>query len=243
MKSKLRNLLIMSAVIAFIGVIQVYDRDSSIIAGTDKRYSVVIDAGHGGIDGGAESSRGVCEKDINLSIAKKLEHKLEKEGIDVTMTRTSDEGLYEKNMEGAVRTLKTYDMRKRREIIDDTEADLAVSIHLNSFKQDTSVRGAQVFYPECGRGDSAEQSRKAANIIQRELNRDLNGEHRRTELGKSDVILMRDVMYPTVIVECGFLSNAEEASMLKKDFYQEEIVKVLKKSICSYLELKTLESK
>ena len=159
------------------------------------------------------------------------------------MTRTTDEGLYERDAHGAIRTLKTYDMRKRREIIDDAGADLAVSIHLNSFTQDTSVRGAQVFYPEYGRGNSVQESKKAAAGIQKDLNEYINGENQRSELAKSDVILMRDVVCPTIIVECGFLSNEDEASMLrKKNRIRKKIVKVLKKSICSYLGEKTSEN-
>ena len=242
MKNKLRNLLTVVAVIAFIGAIQGYDGPGSVITGADKGACVVLDAGHGGIDGGAESFGGVCEKDINLSIAKKLKQQLEKEGVAVIMTRTTDEGLYERDAHGAIRTLKTYDMRKRREIIDDAGADLAVSIHLNSFTEDTSVRGAQVFYPEYGRGNSVQESKKAAAGIQKDLNEYINGENQRSELAKSDVILMRDVVCPTIIVECGFLSNEDEASMLRKKSYQEKIVKVLKKSICSYLGEKTSEN-
>lgn len=243
MKNKLLNFLIIIAAVVSVGVIQSYEGLGQIMADIEKRPYVVIDPGHGGIDGGAESSDGTCEKDINLSIAEHLKEQLEKENIKVKMTRTSDRGLYEDKMRGSIRSLKTYDMKKRREIIDDAGADITVSIHLNSFTQDTSVRGAQVFYPEYGKGDSAGESKKAAEMIQKYLNREINSDHPRTELAKSDVILMRDVNSPTVIVECGFLSNKEEAYMLKKRSYQYKIVKVLKKSICSYLGAKSSESK
>lgn len=104
-----------------------------------------MDPGHGGMDGGAQSSDGTSEKDINLSIAEQVKKQLEGEGVKVIMTRYKDEGLYDESQEGTIRSLKTQDMKERKRIIDDSKADLTVSIHLNSFTQDSSVKGAQVF--------------------------------------------------------------------------------------------------
>lgn len=196
---------------------------------------VVLDPGHGGIDGGAESSSGTAEKNINLKIAKSLQERLEAEDIKVILTRDRDEGLYDADAEGAIRSLKTQDMYERENIIKKSHADLVVSIHLNSFTQDASVKGAQVFYPSDGDGKLVAKSKQAAEIIQKKLNQKINTGKERTELGKNDVLLLRNIYSPIVIVECGFLSNSEDAENLEKAQYQEKISKTLNTSICKYL--------
>jgi N-acetylmuramoyl-L-alanine amidase len=202
----------------------------------EEGVTVVLDPGHGGIDGGAESSSGVTEKDVNLNIALKLEELLEKQGVKVIMTRNEDAGLYTDDGSSTIRTLKTQDIHKRKEIIDDSEADLTVSIHLNSFSQDESVKGAQVFYPSEGDAGLISKSKMAAEVIQNEFNVSVNVDKKRDALQKNDVYILRNVSCPTVIAECGFLSNPDEANMLSTHAYQEEIAKVLKASICKFLE-------
>ena len=127
-------------------------------------YKVLIDPGHGGMDGGAQARDGTSEKDINLAISKGLKRRLQADGIKTVLTRNGDEGLYEKNAKGAIRTLKTQDMKRRKQIIEASGADLAVSIHLNSFTQDPSVCGAQVFYPSEGDPEVVAESKAAAKI-------------------------------------------------------------------------------
>ncbi|MGN0703193.1 MAG: N-acetylmuramoyl-L-alanine amidase [Lentihominibacter sp.] len=201
---------------------------------------VVIDPGHGGMDGGASSSAGISEKDINLNIARMLKSLLEKEGCRVIMTREDDSALCDEDSEGSIRSHKTEDMKERKRIIDEADADLAVSIHLNSFTQDTSVRGAQVFFPAADGGENYEKSSLAAEIIQKELNGSINLEKERTELGKNDVFILRDIRCPIVIVECGFLSNPQEAEELSKNSYQGKIASTLKAGICSFLEVNSM---
>lgn len=202
-------------------------------------HVVVIDPGHGGIDGGAESSDGTCEKDINLAIAMDLKKLLEAENIKVIMTRKTDAGLYDGSQDSAIRTLKTQDMNERKRIIDDSGADLTVSIHLNSFTQDSSVKGAQVFFPSDGSREMVGESELAAKSIQQSLNDGINKAKKRTELGKNDVFLLRNVTAPIVIVECGFLSNPDDAAHLKNPDYQGKISEILKDGICKYLAEKT----
>ena len=196
---------------------------------------VVIDPGHGGMDGGAEAGDGTCEKNINLRIALLLREMLNSEGISVVMTREEDNGLYDNNTEGSIRTLKTEDMHERKSIIDDADADLVVSIHLNSFSQDESVKGAQVFYPSEGDERIVADSTEAAKIIQNGLNNDVNIDKKRSELSKGDIFIFNEPKHPIVIVECGFLSNTEDLNNLKNGNYQEKISKSLKGSICKYL--------
>lgn len=199
---------------------------------------VVLDPGHGGMDGGAQSSTGINEKDINLAIAAGVKKLLEKEGVKVIMTRHRDEGLYDQSQQGTIRSLKTQDMKERKRIIDDSKADLTVSIHLNSFTQDSSVKGAQVFYPAYGNDDAVGESEKAAKIIQDKFNKEINTDKKRTELGKSDVFLLKNITGPIVIVECGFLSNPEDAENLKDKKFQRRISENLSDCICEYLSAK-----
>lgn len=196
---------------------------------------VVLDPGHGGMDGGAESGDGTCEKDINLAIAKYLKVLLEKQGIRVVLTRTNDEGLYHDTGKEAIRTLKTQDMKARKARIDGSGADLTVSIHLNSFTQDSAVRGAQVFYPSDGDETLVKRSKYAAELMQNALNQSINGDSPRTALGKNDVFLLKDITGPIVIAECGFLSNPQDRDHLKDANHQKIISGVLNECIVKYL--------
>lgn len=234
-KRKITDLIIMMALVLAVAGIQGYTDTVKQAWQAGQKPVVVLDPGHGGMDGGAEGADGTSEKDINLKIALKLKTYLEKENITVIMTRKDDEGLYEDDGHSAIRTLKTQDMYERKRIIDEAGADLTVSIHLNSFTQDTSVKGAQVFYPEYGDKDTIEKSSLAAEIIQSGLNKDINTDKKRTELAKSDVLLLKEACAPVVIVECGFLSNSEDLNNLKNEEHQEKISKTLKASICKYL--------
>ncbi len=235
MKSKLVDIMIIG-ILALTVVLIPETKDAVMyVWESADRPLVVIDAGHGGIDGGAEGSDGTLEKDINLAIALKLRDFLEKEGIKVIMTRTEDEGLYADDQQGAIRSLKTSDMYARKQIMDDSEADLIVSIHLNSFTQDTTVKGAQVFYPSEGDSLIVENSKRAAEIIQEEFNENVNTDKKRSELGKNDVFILQNISRPIVIAECGFLSNEEDLNDLKNKKHQEKISKSLEASICKYL--------
>lgn len=243
MRSKMRNFLLLGLILGAVLIVPGYRDISAMVSQIANMPVIVIDPGHGGIDGGAQSRDGKSEKDINLSISKQLKKQLEEEGITVVLTRNKDQGLYDESRNGAIRSLKTQDMRARKSIIDKSDADLVLSIHLNSFTQDNSVKGAQVFYPQFGNEKMVKKSKKAAEIIQKNLNKEINTEKPRTALGKSDVLLLREAKIPTVIVECGFLSNAEDAENLWKESYQKRIVKVLNKSICSHLSSKSLKHK
>ncbi len=195
---------------------------------------ILIDPGHGGMDGGAESSGGVSEKDINLDISLLLKKELQKQGMRVMMTREEDKGLYDESSGAAVRTLKTEDMKKRKRIIDETMPDLCVSVHMNSFTEDPGVRGAQVFYPSEGDEKLTACSKEAAAMMQKALNAGVNKAGSRSELGKNDVFLLRNITCPIIIVECGFLSNPGEVKKLSDSGYQRKISKVIAGSIAEY---------
>lgn len=187
------------------------------------RMVLYLDPGHGGMDGGAVSSSGVPEKDINLSIALYVKKFAEENGWKVVMTRETDEGLYDSD-EGSIRSMKTADLMVRRDMLKKYEPRVAVSIHLNSFKEDTSVKGVQVFYPDQGDNSQLlEQSKEFAYVMQNNMVKAVNAERKRTPLVKDDVFLFREEVCPIVIVECGFLSNPEEANLLQTRAYQKKL--------------------
>lgn len=188
---------------------------------------IIIDAGHGGIDGGAVSKNGVSEKDINLSIAKKLMGYLETGGYTCIMIREVDEGLY--SSEGRIRNKKRADLRARREIIQKEKADLFLSIHLNAFPQ-TQYYGAQVFYQN---GDVS--SGLFAKCVQDELRNILNRGNHRLEKASDSYYILKENKIPSILIECGFLSNPEEEKLLQDEKYQSKIAIAIYSGIEKYL--------
>lgn len=190
---------------------------------------VVIDVGHGGNDPGKVGINSAKEKDINLKIAQYLFRILTVSGYTVTMTRTQDVSL---SLPGASNQ-KISDLNQRKEIMKQASPMAIVSIHQNSFPSE-SQHGSQVFYPA-----SSEESKKLASCIQEQCKRILDSENKRQIKANTDYYLFRDNPYPTVIVECGFLSNYREANLLITDEYQEKTAWAIYMGIKQYL--KTLE--
>lgn len=189
-----------------------------------KEYTVVLDAGHGSSDSGKVGINGVLEKDINLSISKKTKKYLEKKGIRVVMTRDKDESL----AEGENGNRKVQDMKARVKRINDTKPDLAVSIHQNSYHEE-SIHGAQVFYYE-----HSESGEKDARILQEALLA-VDPDNTRQVKANTTYYLLKRTEVPILIVECGFLSNQEEAEKLASEDYQKEIAKAIANGIESCL--------
>ncbi|WWR15711.1 N-acetylmuramoyl-L-alanine amidase [Lachnospiraceae bacterium JLR.KK008] len=179
----------------------------------EKRLCVVIDAGHGGDDPGKVGINGALEKDINLQIAQKVKKYLEMEGVEVVMTRTDGQGLYDSGAENK----KVQDMKRRIAMIEETAPAITVSIHQNSYPEEY-VKGAQVFYYK----DSAE-SKNAAETMQKSLKDRLDRENKREAKANASYYLLKKTSSPVIIVECGFLSNSEEAGKLADDTYQEKV--------------------
>ena len=170
---------------------------------------VVIDAGHGGIDGGAVSSDGsVMESTVNLQISRRLALLLLFCGEQVAMTR-SDEGDLSSPEATTIREKKTSDLKNRAAAINGSGADVLISIHQNSFPQQPSVHGAQVFY------NTAENSNQLALTAQQALNQVVNSHKARMAKPiAGDIYLMKEVNCTAILVECGFLSNSAEAQQL-----------------------------
>lgn len=185
---------------------------------------VVIDAGHGGVDPGKVGGSGTLEKDINLSIARKLCSRLEQNGFRVVMTRETDEGLHSEN----ARNKKREDMEARVRIISEADPVFVVSVHQNSYP-DASCRGAQLFYYT-----GSEESKKLAEVLQGKFSEVLQDGNTRQAKANSDYYLLRKTACPVVIAECGFLSNAAEETLLASDAYQEKVAEALYLGIVQY---------
>lgn len=208
-----------------------FAREGSYMVGNHKaekgEVCVVIDAGHGGDDPGKIGINKEKEKDINLKIAKELKKLLEKEDIKVVMTRTDDAGLYQQSSNNK----KVEDMRKRCEIISKAKPVFTVSIHQNSYPEE-SVKGAQVFYY-----GQSQEGKKLAEILQKSLVANLDPENHREAKANESYYLLRKTESPTVIVECGFLSNSEEAELLATEEYQKKVAEAVKMGILECLNI------
>ena len=180
---------------------------------------IVIDPGHGGNDHGASGNMtGTPEDVLNLDVSKKIASELECRGIKVTLTRYTDD---------AVAPTKKEDMKERRRIMHESGADLTVSIHMNKFR-DGSVRGPMVFFTK-----DDEPSEHLAQHIMQSLCDELSLALRHTNHG--DYYVIRNSEIPAVIVECGFLSNAEEEKLLCTDEYRSRIAHAVADGICSFV--------
>lgn len=188
---------------------------------------ILIDPGHGGIDGGAKSKNGTIEKDINLQISLKLRDNLEEKGYKVYMTRDEDEGLYQKGK--TVREKKREDLNRRVEMKKETACDIFVSIHQNMFPQ-SKCYGAQVWYA------SNENSLNLANVVQESIKESVKDNNKRVSKPAAEAYLILRDKYEgaSILVECGFLSNLDEESRLKSDSHQNLIVEGISNGIDKY---------
>lgn len=180
------------------------------------RIKILIDPGHGGIDQGTSGGTGATEAPLNLAISEKLMSFLEGAGFEVDMTRYEDEGLYSLKSK-TIREKKNEDLSNRVDMINNSNADLVVSIHINSFPQ-RQYYGAHVFYQK-----NSPLGKIAADILQDSMKSILDPENNRVPQVKKDIRIMDDTNIPVVLVECGFLSNDAEEKKLITDEYQEKI--------------------
>jgi len=190
---------------------------------------ILIDPGHGGIDGGAKSKTGTIEKDINLQISLKLRDNLEEKGYKVYMTRDEDEGLYQKG--NTVREKKREDLNRRVEMKKETECDIFVSIHQNMFPQ-SKCYGAQVWYA------SNDNSYNLATIVQDSIKESVKDNNKRVAKPAAEAYLILRDKYEgaSILVECGFLSNPDEEARLKSDEHQNLIVEAISNGIDKYFD-------
>lgn len=187
--------------------------------------SIVIDAGHGGIDPGKVGINDALEKDINLALALKLRDKFSQDSIRIILTRDSDTGLYSVGSTNK----KAEDMQTRCKIISDASPIFTVSLHQNSYPS-PEVCGAQVFY-----FGQSQDGKKLADMIQDSLISNVDPDNHRVAKANESYYLLKKTPTPTVIVECGFLSNPTEADLLLTDDYQNQLVDAIYNGIQNYL--------
>ena len=218
-----KSLLILIALIVFAGA------SAGIFAGVAGasahagERTIVIDAGHGGVDAGVRGKiSGEKESDINLSIAKHLKGYLSGAGFNAVMTRTTQGGLYGTSTKG----FKMRDMKKRKQVIEESSADMVVSIHQN-FCPLPSKRGSHVFFDK-----TSEAGRLLADSIQHSLNA-FNRADVNTSLA-GDYYMLKCTQNPSVIVECGFLSNSEDERLLCTDEYRKNVAYAVFRGIVAY---------
>jgi N-acetylmuramoyl-L-alanine amidase len=187
--------------------------------------AVFIDPGHGGRDPGAVGRQGANEDKINLEIALRLKRLVEESGGIAILTRDGDYGLYSPDAPNK----KREDLQRRKAIADESESCVNIIIHLNSFPQ-SKYYGAQTFYHR-----GSEESRRLAEIIQQELRRVLDKGNYRQPKADDEIYLLKNNKAPTVLVECGFLSNPEEELLLNDERYQEKVAFAIYSGILRYL--------
>lgn len=228
-KKKKILLLIILGLIIFIGYKKVNAETEEVSALPITNKTIILDAGHGLPDEGAVAKDGTSEEKINLEIVLKLQEILELSGVKVVLTRSDEQGIYNTDKE-SIKNKKISDMKNRVEIGNNSNANIFVSIHLNKFSEE-KYSGYQTFY-----NSKDEKSKMLAMIIQKNLKDCLKDENEREALSISNKYIMDNVKIPTVIVECGFLSNREELENLKKEEYQQKIAWGIYSGILEYFE-------
>lgn len=190
------------------------------------QYTIVIDAGHGGRDGGAIGKvTGITESRLNLDYALTLKDMCEEFGFDVVLTRSTMDGLYDENASNK----KKSEMEKRKDIINNSNADIMISLHMNSFPL-TSAEGAQVFY-----ANGSGQGMTLAKDVQTSICKSF--ENARSYVTVGDYFVLNYSNIPSVLVECGFLSNPNEERLLQQKDYRENFCYSILAGIINYFEM------
>ena len=210
--------LALQLVLTFVLCLGQLSKDVSLI-----NYTIVIDAGHGGMDNGKVASDGTKESDLNLKYAKTLGKMLTDSGFNVVYTRTNDSGLYGLPTKG----FKLRDMQARKKIVQDSGANLVISIHMNQFGGQLSRSGPQVFFQK----DYAE-GQKLAVAMQQTFNNYTGNKH---EAIAGDYYMCREMPCPSVIVECGFFSNPQDLANLQTDDYRNQLCNLIFSGVMNYL--------
>lgn len=190
---------------------------------------IIVDAGHGGVDGGTQSSSGIIEKDINLKIAQKVNSILLSLGYDTVMIRNDDALIYDSGCD-TIREKKVSDIHNRMAIIEENPNSIFLSIHQN-FYTESKYNGAQVFY-----SPNNDKSKIIAEHLQNSIITNIQPENtRKIKQSGTEIYLLYHAQSPAVMIECGFLSNPGEAQLLNDDEYQKEMSLAIAAGITEYL--------
>lgn len=192
-----------------------------------RAHCIVLDPGHGGIDGGATSCTGVLESRLNLEISLRLNDLFHLLGYETVMIRTTDTSVYTEG--NTIAAQKLSDLKERVRIVNETTGAILVSIHQNTFS-DSRYSGAQVFYDTAGLG------KDLAKQLQQQLISSLDPDSKRQEKKGKGIYLLEHSEKPAVLVECGFLSNPEEEAMLRSERHQQNLCCVIVSAVSCYLQ-------
>lgn len=228
-RRKLRLLALLAAATAA-GILWASHRDAAVPSAaavqTAEDWTIVLDAGHGGEDGGAVSRGGVPESGINLQLVKKMQGLLAFLGRGCVLTREGEAAICSPEAK-TLREKKISDLQNRVALVNDIPGALLVSIHQNSLPAHPSTHGAQAFF------NAAAPADKLAQGVQRALNEALGGVKSAAEMG-GGVYLMKKIQCPGVLVECGFLSNDEEAARLQTEEHQRRLAAAILAGLLQY---------
>ncbi len=199
----------------------------TVFSQADAGMRIVLDAGHGGIDGGVSGiTTHAKESDVNLAITMRLKEELEEKGFAVTLTRKTEAGLYDTTAKG----FKKRDMQRRKEIIEQTKPALVLSIHQNYYPSQSS-RGAQVFYSA-----KNEKSKRLATTLQEKLNALYAGEGvKGRKIAAGEYFMLECTPYPSVIIECGFFSSPADERLLTGTAWQKRLAEETAAGVVEYL--------
>lgn len=198
-------------------------------SGEIKTKRIIIDAGHGLPDGGAVAANGIEEASLNLQIATKLQEELENSGYEVIMTRETEKSIADSDKQSSIKQIKTSDLNNRVKIANESKADFMISIHMNKYSE-SKYWGWQTFYSK-----NSKEGEKLATLIQDSISNNIKErENKRTPLSIEGIKIVDKTSIPVVIVECGFLSNADDLKLLQTIEYQDKIVAGIMMAISKY---------
>lgn len=226
--NKKKLLIYMVIVLAAVFSLSEISRQSSTVSAIpSSNHIIILDPGHGGADGGASGADGTVEKNLNLDIALKVQKLLQQSGCTVFLTRSDDKSL--STIEDEInRMRKVADLNNRRKMTEELQVDAFVSIHMNTF-QDSQYFGSQVFY-----SSSPADSKYLADFIQEEIRLIDPQNERVTKNGSGSIFVLNDVSIPSVVVECGFLSNEMDLERLKSEDYQNKLAGAIYNGIVKF---------
>ncbi len=225
------GILILSLIVFVCGILKsaVFSSKETFLPSEGR--TIIIDAGHGAPDGGAVGQSGVLEKDLNLSVAKALQKFLEAGGTEVVVTRSDDAGIYD--VSGSIKNKKVSDIKNREKLMKETDADAFISIHMNKFPEE-KYSGPQVFY-----STNHDSSKTLAECLQKNLITVLSPvSEREVKEAYDSIYLLKNATIPAVLIECGFLSNAQEEKKLLDENYQKQIAWAIYCGIIQYFDEK-----
>lgn len=229
-KKTLRFSVCMAGIFVLLAVCaRVTDSALPASAEVSDRPVIVLDAGHGGLDSGAVGKSGVLEKDVNLSVVKHLQKLLELSGFKTVLTRSEDISIYDPGVEG-IRNQKLSDMDNRLEIIQSYPDSVFLCIHQNNFT-DPMYFGGQMFY-----NNNNPDNRTLAQIMQNRFAQLQPGNDREIKLSGDELFLLKSNPNPSLMIECGFLSNPEEEAKLASAEYQQQLAFTIYSGLLEYLD-------